>query len=410
MKKNKNILIIAPYGFNDRMSNFVEFVLARLLAKNNWEVHAIAMSESNQNSLNKIYNINITKYKNIFAGIFYLTKIILLKRPNIAHIHNLRNNRLGIIAAIFLKFLRIKIIFTEYGLLHDHYLVSDRDNPLPININPIGLVFSLKQVLSKKANLKYKIKNYLFHWPLTHADEIVFVSRHNVPIAKELGLKNVHYLPQILDNVRWEFKKTDANKNMDSQSKKALEKLYEIKEKKYVLFIGQLKLRKGWDVFLNSIKYVDKNIIPYFAIVTSTDNKEPHFFSEMVDKLNVRDRLIFFGKIFNSEVLQKIFEQSEAVVVPSRYEGFGLVVTESWEMKKPLIATDIIAINENVEHKKNGLLFEKENAEDLAKKIIELVKNNELKNRLIVNGSQTLGVYKSIDRQKQWLDFYDSLI
>lgn len=410
MKKNKKILIIAPYGFNDRMSNFVEFVLARLLAKNDWEVHALTMSESNQNSFDKIYNINIIKYKNILAGVFYLTKIILIKQPKIVHIHNLRNNRLGIIAAIFLKFFGTKIIFTEYGLLHDHYLVSDRDNPFPIKLNSVGLVFNLKQILQKKADLKYKIKNYLFHWPLTHADTIVFVSKHNVPIAKELGLKNIHYLPQILDNVRWEFKKTDADKNMDSQSKKALEKLYEIREQKYVLFIGQLKLRKGWDVFLNSIKYIDKNIIPYFAVVTSTSNEEPNFFSEMVDKLNVRDRLIFFGKIFNSEVLQKIFEQSEAVIVPSRYEGFGLVVTESWEMKKPLIAADVVAINENVEHEKNGLLFEKENAEDLAKKIIELVKNTELKNRLIVNGSQTLKVYKSIDRQKQWLDFYDNLI
>lgn len=410
MPKNKKILMVAPYGYNDRMSNFIDYVLARLLAKNSWSVTAIARSENNKNIKECIFNINIYRHKNLIAGIYYLLKIIITKNPKIILICRFNNNRLGIIASMIAKLLRKKLIFTEYGLLHDQYIVEDREDPLPVKLKPLGIIFSLKQLFTKKAPFIYKLKNYFFHWPLTHAKKNIFISKHNIPIAQELGFKNAVWLPQILDESRWELRKTDVEKEeIDSQSQQALNKISNINNKPYALFIGQLKIRKGWDIMLETIPLVDKNIIPYFIFITSSANEEPDYFTEYIERLKIRDRVIFLGRIYNSEVLKTIYKKSKIIVVPSRYEGFGLVTTEAFEMKKPLIATNVPAINENVKHEYNGLLSENKNPEMLAKNITRVATDINLENKIIAGGTETLKKFKSQETRNQWLNFFENI-
>ncbi len=149
MINKKRILIVAPYGFNDRMTNYIEFVSGRLLARSGWSVTAITMSENNKNSINNICGINVYHYKNILYGIIDLLNIILFFRPKIIHIHNLRNNRLGIITAIFARIFFIHYVFTEYGLLHDHYLTDDREDPLNNTIHTERVICNITQLIKK---------------------------------------------------------------------------------------------------------------------------------------------------------------------------------------------------------------------------------------------------------------------
>lgn len=56
----------------------------------------------------------------------------------------------------------------------------------------------------------------------------------------------------------------------------------------------------------------------------------------------------------------------DALVVPSRTEGQGLVVLEAFRAGVPVIASDIPALVELIQDGENGLLFESENAQALA--------------------------------------------
>ncbi|MCR4334646.1 MAG: glycosyltransferase family 4 protein [Patescibacteria group bacterium] len=401
----KSILIVAPYGFNDRMTNFIEFVSGRLLAKNSWKVTAITRSENNKNSIDNICGIKVYRYKNIIYGFINLLYVLIFSRPKIIHIHNLRNNRLGIITAILARVLFIHYIFTEYGLLHDHYLTDDRDDPLnnPIQTQRvIGTVIQLiKNTIKNPRRFKYYISSYIFHWPITHANSIVFVSKHNVPIAKELKLPPNTYLPYIVDDYRWTA--------INSYGKEVLEKIKNLNGS-IVLFIGQMKLRKGWDVLLKAIPYIPKNIIEKFIIKTSTSGNESDEYKDLVESLGIRERIVYLDKFFSNDVLQKIYETSSIVVVPSRYEGFGLVPLEAFEMNKPVIASKVDALTDFLVDEENCIFVPPQNPEELAKAIVKVSNDSQLQKKLIGGGYDTLNRLKSKEYEQKWLEYYNSLI
>ncbi len=405
MTNNKRILIVAPYGFNDRMTNYIEFVSGRLLAKNGWSVIAITRAENNKNSINNTCGINVYRYKNILFGIIDLLNILLLFRPKIIHIHNLRNNRLGIITAIFARIFFIHYVFTEYGLLHDHYLTDDREDPLNNTIHTERVICNItqliKKIIKKPKIFKYYISSYIFHWPITHANSIVFVSKHNILIAKELKLPPSIYLPYIIDNYRWTA--------IDSSGKEILEKIKNLTGVN-VLFIGQMKLRKGWDILLKAIPSIPVDVIEKFIIKTSTTGNESDEYSNVVDSLGIRERIVYLDKFFSNDILKKVYEVSTFVVVPSRYEGFGLVPLEAFEMNKPVIASRVNALTDFLTDNENCLLVPSKDPQKLAETIIKIAKDMELQKKLIKGGNDTLNRLKSKEYEQKWLEYYNQKV
>ncbi|MCG5514331.1 glycosyltransferase [Ectothiorhodospira shaposhnikovii] len=59
----------------------------------------------------------------------------------------------------------------------------------------------------------------------------------------------------------------------------------------------------------------------------------------------------------------------------SRFEGFGLVVIESFSLGTPVISFDIVGPSELVRHEVNGLLVEPLNARGLSAALSDLLSN-----------------------------------
>ena len=397
------ILITTSYGFNARMRNFIEFTIARLLAKEGWQVTAFAEPEENKDEIYATDNIRVFKIFGNFKKMFLLLKMFLLKKPEIVHIFNMRNNHTAVIVCVLCKIFRIPCVFTEYGLLHNHYLVSDRDNPYPLKDKLIknGPVFSFLKIF-RNFNLKNNVRNYAFHFALNHANELVFISKHNLEVAGTLGFKNFRYLPHLFDDSRWaEHQKSKKNEKVETVRKNSAYNL--------ILFIGQIKLRKGWDTILEALQYLDKDLKAKLIFITATSDSEPLEVKEKVDKLRIRNNVIFLGKV-DGTPLKEIYELAKMVVVPSRYEGFGLAVTEAWEMKKPVVASDVPAINEHLINEVNGLSVPPGDPTSLARAIERILKDPDLHQKITMGGLNTLEKLKSQETQNQWLDFYKSFI
>lgn len=396
------ILIATSYGFNPRMRNFIEFTVARLLAKNGWQVSAFAEPENGEGEFCVIDQIRVFKISGIFKRFFILLKKFLFEKPDIVHIFNMRNNHMGIIACILCKIFKVPCVFTEYGLLHDHYLVSDRDNPYPLKDKLIkdGPIFSFFKIL-RDFKLKNNFRNYAFHFALSRANELVFISKHNLEIANILGFKKVRYLPHIFDENRWS---EDAIKGRNEK----IEIVRKYADRNLILFIGQIKLRKGWDIMLEALRHLDKNLKAKLIFITATSDSEPPELKEKINRLGVRDDVIFLGKV-DGPPLKEIYELANVVVVPSRYEGFGLAVTEAWEMKKPVVASDVPAINEHLVNEANGLSVPPEDSLSLARAIERILKDPDLRQKITGGGLNTLEKLKSKESQNQWLDFYGKL-
>ena len=84
------------------------------------------------------------------------------------------------------------------------------------------------------------------------------------------------------------------------------------------------------------------------------------------------------------------------VVLPSLSESFGVVLTEAMAMEKPVIATKVGGVTEVVENGRTGILVNKENVEELAMSIINVLSD---KKRAINMGKEGRKRALSFDRK-----------
>eukprot|EP00923_Selenidium_pygospionis_P054163 GHVN01094347.1.p1 GENE.GHVN01094347.1~~GHVN01094347.1.p1 ORF type:complete len:1269 (-),score=245.04 GHVN01094347.1:175-3981(-) len=103
------------------------------------------------------------------------------------------------------------------------------------------------------------------------------------------------------------------------------------------LFVGRMVMQKSPDVLLQAIPHVLKMRGDAKFVFVG----DGHMLNEMkttADRLGVAHAVRFLGAKGGAEV-RSLFLASDAVVVPSRNEPFGIVVLEAWAARKPVLAT-----------------------------------------------------------------------
>ena len=110
---------------------------------------------------------------------------------------------------------------------------------------------------------------------------------------------------------------------------------------------------------------------------------------QLADELEVGDRVTQTGHVSQHE-LDCLYERCRFTVLPSTNEGFGLVVVESWLHGKPVVVTQRAGIAELIEDGENGLLFDPEDPDQLARQMRRLLADRDgLSARLAKNGRIT---------------------
>jgi glycosyltransferase involved in cell wall biosynthesis len=87
--------------------------------------------------------------------------------------------------------------------------------------------------------------------------------------------------------------------------------------------------------------------------------------------LGIRDRVEFLGVLSREQVLEQ-FQASDAYVLSSDFETFGVVLIEAMAMGKPVIATDCGGPKEIVDDQ-NGMLVPVDDVAALADALLSMV-------------------------------------
>ena len=95
--------------------------------------------------------------------------------------------------------------------------------------------------------------------------------------------------------------------------------------------------------------------------------------------LKLKHCVNYLGKKYDQDKF-KIFHKSDIFILPTYYhnECFPLVVLEAMQFGLPIISSNEGGISEIVDNNVTGFVIDELNAENLAKKIIELVENTQL--------------------------------
>ncbi|MDP8237462.1 MAG: glycosyltransferase family 4 protein [Candidatus Hatepunaea meridiana] len=102
---------------------------------------------------------------------------------------------------------------------------------------------------------------------------------------------------------------------------------------------------------------------------------------QMVMKLKLQKNVMFTGQI-KSDDLVKIFERTDVLLQPSRWESYGVVILEAAAVGIPTIATQVGGAADLTLDGITGLTVPPDNAEALADAMITLVNDVEYRNEL----------------------------
>jgi glycosyltransferase involved in cell wall biosynthesis len=106
-----------------------------------------------------------------------------------------------------------------------------------------------------------------------------------------------------------------------------------------------------------------------------------------------------------------LYNAADILILPSLREGLGFAAIEGMSIKKPVIASNTVGLDEIITNKENGLIFETGNAKDLAKQIIWGIENpgklNQLTNQCF---NWQRDKFLISDMARGHLEFYKTLV
>ena len=146
--------------------------------------------------------------------------------------------------------------------------------------------------------------------------------------------------------------------------------LYGLKDKKYIIFYGNLRYLKGIQVIADLIeKFLDKWRDRYFVLAgvdmeIHDDNGEHIQASAYVKSKAGRygDRVIYTGKLRKSE-LYPLISNSELCLFPSRIENLSNACIEAMALGKIVVATDGASYEQIIQNGQSGFLCTRDDAD-----------------------------------------------
>lgn len=170
-----------------------------------------------------------------------------------------------------------------------------------------------------------------------------------------------------------------------------LKKKFNLENKLVLLSIGRLVKRKGFDKVIESLPEVlEKN--PNLAYVILGNGEELENLKLGIRDLNLQNKVVFITDA-NSDDKWAWYDVCDVFIMPARningdFEGFGIVYLEANSCGKPVIAGDAGGVRDAVVDGMNGLLADPEDASDIAKTIIKLASDKELRLKLGERGRE----------------------
>ncbi len=179
-------------------------------------------------------------------------------------------------------------------------------------------------------------------------------------------------------------------------------KFFKKNEKKFkmVLYCGYKNYEKGSISILKAIPYIIEKIKKvYFVFIgppTIAFNRE----LSKIQKLK-NTRIINFTPDNLTGYYDKkkltAFEEADIYLMPSRSDAFGIAFLEAWASGKPVIGANIGATPEVISDNIDGLLVEFDNPEDIAEKVVKLLKKKRLRKKLGSAGQYRVKNYNTWD-------------
>lgn len=271
-------------------------------------------------------------------------------KPDIVHAHDW----LSAIAAFFVKYAyRIPLVSTIHSTEYGRRRGIHEDHQRMIHNLESKLVYESWRVICCSNFMKYQVMD-VFNCPSDKIDVIP-----NGVVRK---------------NFNFEFDRDAVRSRFASP------------HEKIILTVGRMVPEKGFDVLVGAARF----IIPKHSNVKFICVGDGYMKGKYMDDarfLGVYDKFFFTGYL-DEYTLRCLYQIADVVVVPSRYEPFGIVALEGMAANTPVVVSDTGGLSEIVWHDHDGLKVWPGHSESLAWGINRVLDDHNHSSWLIENADR----------------------
>lgn len=245
---------------------------------------------------------------------------------------------------------RIKLLKKKYNklIIHAHLTWPLFFTSLIKSSSSIKKIYTEHNTYNKRRNIYFL--RYLERIVYKQYDYITFISKGTKSnLEKWLGIKLNIKSSKVIYNGARNFKYSFSNKKNN--------------DKLNIISIGSLTYQKGFDIGIKSIS-ICREIVNEYRIYG--EGPERNKLEKLINKLKLNNIVKIYG--FNNK-LNEINLNCNLALMPSRWEGFGLVSIELLSAGIPIIANSVEGLNEVISNCEAAFLLNNLNYELLSKEI-----------------------------------------
>jgi glycosyltransferase involved in cell wall biosynthesis len=170
-----------------------------------------------------------------------------------------------------------------------------------------------------------------------------------------------------------------------------------------VIYVGRLEPVQTPQIVVEAFRQVHAKY-PKAKLVLVGYGTLFDYLKNLVKEYNLEGSVSMVGKQTN---VRQFLWNSDIFVATN----FGYIATlEAWSAGLAVVAPEFGVLKETVSHGKNGLLVEPDNVDELASALMRLVKDSELRQKLALNGVQTVKDYDISAVAPKMSQIYHSII
>lgn len=243
----------------------------------------------------ELIKVNLNDFKSLLPTYIRLAKIIRKFRPDVVHSHMVHAN-------IIMRLVRItapidKLICTAH------------------NSNEGGALRMLSyRVTHNLANISTNVSQ-----EATEAFEAMGAVPNNgmQTVYNGIDLEKFNCIPEARAKLKQELDLTE--------------------DCRIILAVGRFNEQKDYPNLLKAVSLLKKEITYPFKVIVAGDGELRNLIEDMVGSLSLKKEVVLLGR---RNDIPELMSAADLFVLPSKYEGFGLVVAEAMACECLVVATD----------------------------------------------------------------------
>ena len=336
------------------------------------------------------------------------------KLPKEENIQNFKIKRSHVWFSIRLFFVNPEIYFRmmndQYDIIHTIGIRSfqsfiaalvAKKKKIPLIVSDQGGLTTHPDLQNSNVWTKilYKIQTPMIQFVINQAKKIIAANEYEKKIFSELTDENK--IEVVKNGINLENMKPSID----------FKKKYTINDD-YFLFLGRFHEVKGLDTLLEAMNLIKNHPLMSTTklVIMGVDFGFEKRMLRMIKEMNL-DNVVKIIKNPPREDVISAYNESEFLVLPSRWELSPLTPLEGFAFKKPTISTKAHGIPYTLHDRKDSILVEPGNFEELGDVIVELLNDKIKCERLGMEGYEY--VHKECNSRKmakQILNIYEKMV